>query len=75
MPKRKIAKPKKKAAKPAPPAKTGMWKILEFKTKERLAADKARADGHSHYGPEASFQPHARGPRFSKFAGPRRKVG
>lgn len=72
----KMVKAKKKSAKkPAPPEKTGMWKVLELKTKQRLEAEKEKNESRPQYGTGSSFQPNARDPRFTKFAGPRRKVG
>ncbi len=79
MPKKTVKRkssPKRKALpalKPAP--KTGMWKILEMKKAQHKLNSQARSDGRMLNGPGHVFESHPRDPRFTKFAGPRRKVG
>jgi len=78
----KTAKPAKttskkaKATAAAAPAKSGgMWKILEMKKAQHKLNEQARSEGRTQHGQGQTFQSHPRDPRFSKFAGPRRKAG
>jgi len=83
MPKKPTAKIKSAAKakmkkKPAPQAAShqgGMWKILEMKKARQKQIDQAHHDGRNHTGSNPATQPFARNTRFTKFAGPRRKVG
>ena len=71
-------KTKKKAAPaptPAAPKATGMWKILEMKKAQQKLNEQSRSEGRNAHGQGQSFQSHPRDPKFTKFAGPRRKVG
>lgn len=53
---------------------TGMWKILEMKKAQQKQNEHQR-DVRPHPGPGGVLQPFNRNTRFTKFAGPRRKVG
>ncbi|MGE4131781.1 MAG: hypothetical protein AB7F86_09080 [Bdellovibrionales bacterium] len=70
----KLAKKAKPQSMAKPTAKTGMWKLLELKNERIKKLEELRKDG-SHQGPGNVTPLHSRGPAFSKFAGPRRKVG
>lgn len=69
------AKKTKKTAPAAAPKATGMWKILEMKKAQHKMNEQMRSEGRSQHGQGHTFQSHPRDPRFSKFAGPRRKAG
>lgn len=76
-PKMSAKKPKMKAkpkAKPAPPEKSFMWKILKRKEEERVMLEK---NGHKPASPmpEDHMKSNVRPMSFQKFAGPRRRVG
>ncbi len=73
--KRKAMNPPAATAKAG--AKSGMWKILEQKQAQQKQMEQARSEGHHTHGHGSGHEFHAnpRDPRFSKFAGPRRKAG
>lgn len=72
--KKTIAKRKAPVASKAAP-KSGMWKILEMKKAQQKLNAQSRSEGRVLHGPGHVFESHPRDPRFTKFAGPRRKAG
>lgn len=72
----KTTKMKQAQAPKAAPASSGMWKILEQKKQHLKEMEQARTEGRSNgHNSGQSFHANPRDPRFSKFAGPRRKAG
>lgn len=67
------AKKKMKTKEVAPAA--GMWKILEMKQLKQKQVEQNGRDVRPHAAHGGPMNPFARNTRFTKFAGPRRKVG
>ncbi len=65
------AKPKAKAA---PPERSFMWKLLKRKEEERKMHQK-NASNPSSPNPDGPFKTNVRPLSFTKFAGPRRRIG
>jgi hypothetical protein len=66
---------KTQAAPPSAKAVTGMWKILEMKKAQQKINEKHGGGRPGHLGPNGIVHAFNRNTRFTKFAGPRRKVG